>query len=65
MKDQELYEESTIFLSLTGLLFGKGILSTTGNEHRRHRKILMPAFSTRNLRSMLPVLYEVTNRVRL
>ncbi|KAJ7728472.1 cytochrome P450 [Mycena metata] len=64
VKDQELYEESTIFLSLTGLLFGKGILSTTGNEHRRHRKILMPAFSTRNLRSMLPVLYEVTNRLR-
>ncbi|KAJ7152027.1 cytochrome P450 [Mycena filopes] len=54
VKDQELYEESTIFLSLTGLLFGKGILSTTGKEHRRHRKILMPAFSTKNLRRMLP-----------
>ncbi|KAJ7922414.1 cytochrome P450 [Mycena leptocephala] len=64
VKDQDLYEESTIFLSLTGLLFGKGILSTTGNEHRRHRKILMPAFSTKNLRGMLPVLYEVAHRLR-
>ncbi|KAJ6540823.1 cytochrome P450 [Mycena vulgaris] len=64
VKDQDLYEESTIFLSLTGLLFGKGILSTTGNEHRRHRKIMMPAFSTENLRGMLPVLYEVAHRLR-
>ncbi|KAF7355909.1 Cytochrome P450 [Mycena venus] len=62
VKDQDLYEESIIFLSLTGLLFGKGILSTTGNEHRRHRKIMMPAFSTKNLRGMLPVLYEVAHR---
>ncbi|KAJ7486822.1 cytochrome P450 [Mycena latifolia] len=64
VKEQDLYEESTIFLSLTGLLFGKGILSTTGDEHRRHRKILMPAFSTENLRGMLPVLYEVAHRLR-
>ncbi|KAJ7078781.1 cytochrome P450 [Mycena epipterygia] len=64
VKDQDLYEESTIFLSLTGLLFGKGILSTTGNEHRRHRRIMMPAFSTENLRGMLPVLYEVAHRLR-
>ncbi|KAJ7453352.1 cytochrome P450 [Mycena galericulata] len=63
LKDQDLYEESPIFLSLSGLLFGKGILSTTGNEHRRHRKLLVQAFSTPNLRCMLPVLYEVANRV--
>ncbi|KAF8193952.1 cytochrome P450 [Mycena galopus ATCC 62051] len=64
VKDQDLYEESRIFLSLTGMLFGRGILSTTGDEHRRHRKILMPAFSTKNLRGMLPVLYEVAHRLR-
>ncbi|KAJ7215584.1 cytochrome P450 [Mycena pura] len=64
VKDQDLYEESHIFLSLTGLLFGKGIMSTTGNEHRRHRKIMLPAFSTKNLRGMLPVLYEVAHRLR-
>ncbi|KAF7369850.1 hypothetical protein MSAN_00614000 [Mycena sanguinolenta] len=64
VKDQNLYEESSIFLSLTGMLFGKGILSTTGQEHRRHRKILMPAFSTKNLRGMLPILYEVAHRLR-
>ncbi|KAJ7123282.1 cytochrome P450 [Mycena crocata] len=64
VKDQDCYEESTIFLSLTGLLFGKGILSTTGNEHRRHRKILMPAFSTANLRGMLLEMSEVAHRLR-
>ncbi|KAJ7615888.1 cytochrome P450 [Roridomyces roridus] len=64
MKDQDLYEESPVFLSLSGLLFGKGILSTTGEEHRRHRKVLVQAFSTRNLRGMVPVLYEVAHRLR-
>ncbi|KAJ7670000.1 cytochrome P450 [Mycena polygramma] len=63
VKDQDLYQESPIFLSLTGLLFGKGILSTIGNEHRRHRKIMMPAFSTKHLRGMVPVMYEVAHRL--
>ncbi|KAJ7289426.1 cytochrome P450 [Mycena rebaudengoi] len=30
VKDQDIYEETPMFLSLSGLLFGKGILSTTG-----------------------------------
>ncbi|KAJ7289456.1 cytochrome P450 [Mycena rebaudengoi] len=64
VKDQDIYEETPMFLSLTGLLFGKGILSTTGDEHRRHRKIMLPAFSTPNLRTMMPVLYEVADRLR-
>ncbi|KAJ6476735.1 cytochrome P450 [Mycena vitilis] len=63
VKDQDLYQESHIFLSLAGLLFGKGILSTTGDEHRRHRKIMMPAFSTKHLRGMVPAMYEVAHRL--
>ncbi|KAJ6596626.1 cytochrome P450 monooxygenase [Mycena sp. CBHHK59/15] len=64
VKHQDVYEESPIFLSMSRLVFGKGILSTSGDEHRKHRKIMMPAFSTANLRGMMPVLYEVADRVR-
>ncbi|KAK7014022.1 cytochrome P450 [Favolaschia claudopus] len=64
IKDRECYEASSIFLSLSELLFGKGLLSTTGHEHRRYRKIMMPAFSASNLREMVPILYEVAYRLR-
>ncbi|KAJ7479373.1 cytochrome P450 [Mycena galericulata] len=47
------------------LLFGgKGIFSTIGDEHRKFRKTMMPAFSTANLRGMVPLFYEVAERVR-
>ncbi|KAJ7144356.1 hypothetical protein C8R44DRAFT_602319, partial [Mycena epipterygia] len=36
---------------------------TIGDDHRKHRKVLMPAFSTINLRAMVPVFYEVAPRV--
>ncbi|KAJ7438809.1 cytochrome P450, partial [Mycena galericulata] len=53
------------FFSLNSLLFGgKGIFSTIGDEHRKFRKTMMPAFSTANLRGMVPLFYEVAERVR-
>ncbi|CAK5283510.1 unnamed protein product [Mycena citricolor] len=64
VKDAESYEEGLVFLSLTRVLFGTGILSTTGATHRRHRKIMMPAFSPKHLRGMVPALYEVACRLR-
>ncbi|KAK7024693.1 cytochrome P450 [Favolaschia claudopus] len=64
IKDRECYEASSIFLSLSELLFGKGLLSTTGHEHRRYRKIMMPAFSASNLREMVAILYDVAYRLR-
>ncbi|KAJ6607875.1 cytochrome P450 [Mycena sp. CBHHK59/15] len=64
IKDQEIYEESPIFISLNLLIFGKSILSTVGDDHRKHRKMIMPAFSTTNLRGMMPHFYDVAERVR-
>ncbi|KAJ6550138.1 hypothetical protein B0H19DRAFT_952110 [Mycena capillaripes] len=46
------------------LLFGKAILSTLGTEHRKYRKIMIPALSTANLRGMIPIFYEVAQRTR-
>ncbi|KAJ7328398.1 cytochrome P450, partial [Mycena albidolilacea] len=50
--------------SLNVLILGKGILSTNGDDHRRYRKIMVPAFSTANLRGMIPLFYEVAQRTR-
>ncbi|KAJ7511600.1 cytochrome P450 [Mycena galericulata] len=62
VKDQGLYEQMPQFLSLSRLLFGKGIFSTIGNEHRKYRRIIMPAFSTANLREMT---YQVAEKIDL
>jgi cytochrome P450 len=44
-------------------MWGKGVFSTGLDEHRKYRKIMMPAFSTANLRGMIPLFYEVAQRV--
>ncbi|KAJ7814502.1 cytochrome P450 [Mycena olivaceomarginata] len=64
VKDRDAYGLPSLNTSLNILLFGKGILSTNGDDHRRYRKIMVPAFSTANLRGMIPLFYEVAQRTR-
>jgi cytochrome P450 len=40
------------------LVLGKGILTAEGDEHRAQRKILTPAFSSQNIRELVPVFWE-------
>ncbi|KAJ7729174.1 cytochrome P450 [Mycena metata] len=64
VKDQNIYEESKETLTMNSLLFGPCILSTEGEHHRKFRKTMIPAFSTANLRRMVPTFYEVVQRAR-
>ncbi|KAJ7667038.1 cytochrome P450 [Mycena rosella] len=64
VKDQDLYEEIPQNMCMNRLLFGKGIISTIGDDHRRYRKIMLPAFSTANLRGMVPLFYDVVEQAR-
>ncbi|KAJ7855679.1 cytochrome P450 [Mycena leptocephala] len=64
VKDQNIYEESKEFIAMNSLLFGPCILSTEGEHHRKFRKTMIPAFSTANLRRMVPTFYEVVQRAR-
>ncbi|KAJ7915808.1 cytochrome P450 [Mycena leptocephala] len=52
VKDQNIYEEHKDSIAMSSLVFGPGILSTEGDHHRKFRKIMIPAFSTANLRRM-------------
>ncbi|KAF8171594.1 cytochrome P450 [Mycena galopus ATCC 62051] len=60
VKDRDAYA----LAPLNMLTLGKGILSTNGDDHRRYRKIMVPAFSTAKLRGMIPLFYEVAQRTR-
>ncbi|KAJ7776521.1 cytochrome P450 [Mycena maculata] len=64
VKDQDIYPEMPKFMSMNYLLQGNGIFSTIGDYHRKFRKIMMPAFSTANLRGMVPLFYDVAERAR-
>ena len=45
------------------MLLGPGLLSTTGGEHRKQRKLLNPAFSAAHMRGLTPIFYAVAGKV--
>ncbi|KAH6909132.1 cytochrome P450 [Coprinopsis sp. MPI-PUGE-AT-0042] len=60
VKDQEtVWDEAPHFLSINSKVFGPGLASTAGNQHRKQRKLLNPVFSASQLRDITPVLDEV------
>ncbi|KAI0823100.1 cytochrome P450 [Trametes gibbosa] len=61
IKEQDTYEEPIISLRT---LLGAGLLGTQGKQHRRQRKMLNPVFSTKHLRDMSPLFYEIIHRTR-
>ncbi|KAJ3570000.1 hypothetical protein NP233_g4692 [Leucocoprinus birnbaumii] len=64
VKDQLIYEESTGFITRNEVYFGKGLLATLGDQHRKQRKMMNPLFSIKHMRDMIPLFYEVTERLR-
>jgi cytochrome P450 len=50
-----------------GRLLGVGILLAEGDEHKRQRKLLMPAFSFRHIKDLYPIFWnksqEMTNQI--
>ncbi|OCH91430.1 cytochrome P450 [Obba rivulosa] len=63
LKEQHIYEEVSWFLKTNMLLFGCGLLSTSGDHHRKQRKMLNPVFSISHMREMIPIFYDVTHRL--
>ncbi|KAI0648480.1 cytochrome P450 [Trametes meyenii] len=63
VKDQDVFEESAIFLTCFMLFMGPGLLATLGDQHRRQRKMLNPLFSAKHLREMTPLFNNVVHRL--
>ncbi|KAI0631342.1 cytochrome P450 [Trametes polyzona] len=64
VKEQYIYDETSWFLSMNTHTVGPGLVSTTGEQHRRQRKILNPAFNVKHMRDMTSIFYEVAGRLR-
>ncbi|KAF9011994.1 cytochrome P450 [Cyathus striatus] len=64
VKDQYIYEETDQFIKGNRIIFGEGLLATLGDQHRKQRKILNPVFSIAHMREMIPIFWEVSNKLR-
>ncbi|TEB26355.1 cytochrome P450 [Coprinellus micaceus] len=63
IKDQDIFEESDDTVRSTTQSFGPGLLSTSGEHHRKQRKILNPVFSAAYMRDNTPVFYSVVHKL--
>ncbi|KAI0336162.1 cytochrome P450 [Cubamyces sp. BRFM 1775] len=61
IKEQDIFEEPVLGMRI---LLGPGLLGTLGEQHRRQRKMLNPVFSTKHLRDMTPLFYEIIHKTR-
>ncbi|KAI0073344.1 cytochrome P450 [Panus rudis PR-1116 ss-1] len=64
VRDQYIYEETPLFLDFNRLFFGEGLLSSSGEHHKRQRKILNPVFNGNHMRYLIPIFYRVTHKMR-
>ncbi|KAI0366467.1 cytochrome P450 [Pilatotrama ljubarskyi] len=65
LKDQHIFEEMYWYQNLTLDTLGPGLVSTTGETHRKQRKLVSPVFSSKNLRRASPIIYEVAHRLKM
>ncbi|KAH6916434.1 cytochrome P450 [Coprinopsis sp. MPI-PUGE-AT-0042] len=61
VKDQDVaWDEGENFLASNNALFGPGVISTHGHEHKRQRKVLNSVFSTNHIRNIASIFDENT-----
>ncbi|KAI0676257.1 cytochrome P450 [Trametes maxima] len=62
VKEQYVYDEAEWFLRQALVLLLHEL--SAGEQHRRQRKVLNPAFNVNHMRDMIPIFHEVVNRLR-
>lgn len=60
---EDIYDEPPMIIERNKLLWGHGLLSSTGSAHRKQRHALNPAFSTSRLSDVLPIFYAITHKL--
>ncbi|KAH6909123.1 cytochrome P450 [Coprinopsis sp. MPI-PUGE-AT-0042] len=63
VKDQDIFEETPESYVGRNAIFGPGLLSTFGEQHRKQRRMLNPVFSINHMREMVPTFHEIANKL--
>ncbi|KZV60478.1 cytochrome P450 [Peniophora sp. CONT] len=58
-----IFDEPPMIIERNKLLWGPGLLSSTGSAHKHQRAIAYSVFSERRIKSMLPVMYDVVKKL--
>ncbi|KAF9527856.1 cytochrome P450 [Crepidotus variabilis] len=61
-KDQDCFEETSVFTETNKVIFGPGLVATTGEQHKRQRRAVIPIFGVPQLRRIMPVFYEIAEK---
>lgn len=60
----DIYDEPPMIIERNKLLWGPGLSSSTGAAHKKQRRVLNAVFSVQRMRMIMPILWDVTRRVR-
>ncbi|EIN13011.1 cytochrome P450 [Punctularia strigosozonata HHB-11173 SS5] len=65
VKDQNVYikPHTRTGKTLTALVFGRGLLSTYGDRHKKQRKMMNPVFSMGHMKYMVSQFYQVSHQL--
>ncbi|RPD61381.1 cytochrome P450 [Lentinus tigrinus ALCF2SS1-6] len=61
VKEPDIYHETDMFVMSNKLVLGEGVIATLDEQHRKHRKMLNPAFSLANMRKLLPTIQPIVD----
>ncbi|OAX34745.1 cytochrome P450 [Rhizopogon vinicolor AM-OR11-026] len=64
VKEQHIFEENNVFILCNKLIFGEGLISTLGEQHRKQRKMINPVFSTSNMRQLLSIIHSISQQLK-
>jgi len=64
IKSQAIFEETESFIETNQQVFGPGLISTLGDQHRKQRKMLNPVFNINHMRCMIPIFYGVVRQLQ-
>ncbi|KAF7370352.1 hypothetical protein MSAN_00666600 [Mycena sanguinolenta] len=63
VKNEPIYNMPDAFIAANHLMFGPCLVSTSGAQHRRARKIMNPVFSPTRLKEILPIIYKIAHEM--
>ncbi|KAN0061886.1 hypothetical protein ACQY0O_005880 [Thecaphora frezii] len=63
LADNHGYQRSVAGTKATKIIVGDGIVAVFGEEHKKQRKMVGPAFSIDHLRALVPSFWEITNHM--
>ncbi|VDB99554.1 unnamed protein product [Peniophora sp. CBMAI 1063] len=66
VKHVDTFDTAEFFLTITRLLWGSNLTSSPleGGKHRRHRKLMNPAFNIAHLKRLFPLFSSLSKKVR-